>query len=87
MDEFDELVLDVLETIPERNPNGTDWKMYWGEKTYTKAQILRNYGKDMEMTTMIRKKLLRTQFHKASRKPQSSVTKAKNRDENVSGGS
>ncbi len=67
MEEFDKLVLEILEVIPETNPDGSQWKMYAGYDVYTKQYILDNWGKDEEMTHRIRRLLMRTQLHKASR--------------------
>ena len=76
MEEFDKLCLDVMGRVPETNPDGTPWMIFAGEHTYTKQQVLDNWGKDMEMTNMIRKVLMHGQVFKNSNNYHSSKESA-----------
>jgi len=61
-DELDEEVLEVLKQQPEKNPDGTPWKLKLGSRFLTKRDILDNWADD-ELRGDMRKLLLGLKLH------------------------
>jgi len=66
-DELDEEVLDVLRQQPEKNSDGTPWKMKIGSRFLTKRDILDNWSDD-ELRRDVRKLLLGLKLHLLGRR-------------------
>ena len=64
-DELDKEVLEVLRQQPEKNPDGTPWKMKIGSRYLTKRDILDNWDNDKELRRDMRKLLLGLKLHLA----------------------
>ena len=56
--ELDEDVLEVLKQQPEKNSDGTPWKLKLGSRFLTKKDILDNWNNDKELRRDVRKLLL-----------------------------
>lgn len=68
-DALDEEVLEVLKRQPEKNPDGTLWKLVIGNRSFTKSDILRNWAKDGRLRSEVRKLLLGLKLHLLGRGP------------------
>jgi len=60
-DEFDKEILEVVKAKPG------DWKLIIGSKSYTKEEIIENYGKDPNLRKTLRKMILNLKLHTLSR--------------------
>ena len=64
---YERQIFDVLKNIPENNPDGSPWRMFIGDREYSKEYIMANWSRDSQMRTKIRKILLSLKFHKINR--------------------
>lgn len=62
-DELDIEVLEVLRQQPEKNSDGTLWKLKLGNRYLTKREILDNWVKDKKLRGDVRKLLLGLKLH------------------------
>jgi len=62
-DELDEEVLEVLRQQPERNSDGTPWKLKLGSRYLTKREIIDNWAYDETLRGDVRKLLLGLKLH------------------------
>ncbi len=67
-DELDEEVLEVLRQQPEKNSDGTPWKLKLGSRFLTKRDILDKWGNDKEMRRDVRKLILGLKLHLLGRR-------------------
>ena len=67
-DELDKEVLEVLRQQPEKNPDGTPWKLKLGSRFLTKREILDSWGDDEKLRGDIRKLLLGLKLHLLGRR-------------------
>lgn len=68
-DELDEEVLEVLRQQPEKNSDGTLWKLKIGSRYLTKSEILENWVRDKRLRSDVRKLLLGLKLHLLGRGP------------------
>jgi len=62
-DELDKEVLEVLRQQPEKNSDGTSWKLKLGRKYLTKREIIDNWADDEKLRGDVRKLLLGLKLH------------------------
>jgi len=67
-DELNEEVLEVLRQQPEKNSDGTPWKLKLGSRFLTKRDILDNWDNDKELRRDVRKLLLGLKLHLLGRR-------------------
>jgi len=66
--ELDEDVLEVLNQQPEKNSDGTPWKLKLGSRFLTKKDILDNWDNDKGLRRDVRKLLLGLKLHLLGRR-------------------
>jgi len=66
--EFDKEVLEVLRQQPEKNSDGTPWKLKLGGRYLTKGDILDKWDNDKELRRDVRKLLLGLKLHLLGRR-------------------
>lgn len=66
--ELDEEVLEVLRQQPEKNSDGTPWKLKLGNRILTKKDILDNWDNDKGLRKDVRKLLLGLKLHLLGRR-------------------
>lgn len=69
MESLEQEVLAVLRQQPERNPDGTTWKMHVGVRSYTKAYLLKNWETNDVMRHDVVKAILSLKVHLLGRGP------------------
>ncbi len=62
-DELDEEVLEVLRQQPEKNSDGTPWKLKLGSQYLIKREIIDNWPYDETLRGDVRKLLLGLKLH------------------------
>ncbi len=67
-DELDEEVLEVLRHQPEKNSDGTPWKLKLGSQYLTKKEIIDNWADDEKLRSDVRKLLLGLKLHLLGRR-------------------
>ena len=67
-DELDKEVLEVLRQQPEKNSDGTPWKLKLGNQYITKRDIIDNWADDEKLRGDVRKLLLGLKLHLLSRR-------------------
>ncbi|NVM57608.1 MAG: hypothetical protein HWN51_05760 [Desulfobacterales bacterium] len=70
MESLEKEILAVLRKQPERNPDGTLWKMHVGPMSYTKAHILEAWSRDKVMRGKIVELILSLKIHLLGRGPE-----------------
>ena len=66
--ELDEDVLEVLKQQPEKNSDGTPWKLKIGSRFLTKRDLLDNWDNDKGLRRDVRKLLLGLKLHLLGRR-------------------
>jgi len=67
-DELDKEVLEVLRQQPEKNSDGTPWKLKIGRQYLTKREIIDNWADDEKLRGAVRKLLLGLKLHLLGRR-------------------
>ena len=67
-DELDEEVLEVLRQQPEKNSDGTTWKLKLGSQYLTKREIIDNWADDEKLRGDVRKLILGLKLHLLGRR-------------------
>ena len=67
-DELDEEVREILRQQPEKNSDGTLWKLKLGSRFLTKKEILDNWDNDKGLRRDVRKLLLGLKLHLLGRR-------------------
>ena len=67
-DELDKEVLEVLRQQPEKNSDGTPWKLKIGRQYLTKREIIDNWADDEKLRGDVRKLLLGLKLHLLGRR-------------------
>lgn len=67
MESLEQEVLEVLKRQPEKNPDGTAWKLQIGEQSYTKAYILEAWKRDNVMRKQVIDLILSLKLHMLGR--------------------
>ncbi len=67
-DELDKEVLEVLRQQPEKNSDGTPWKLKLGSQYLTKREIIDNWADDEKLRGEVRKLLLGLKLHLLGRR-------------------
>jgi len=67
-DELDEEVLEVLRQQPEKNSDGTIWKLKLGSQYLTKREIIDNWADDEKLRGDVRKLILGLKLHLLGRR-------------------
>ena len=67
-DELDEEVLEVLRQQPEKNSDGTTWKLNLGSQYLTKREIIDNWADDEKLRGDVRKLILGLKLHLLGRR-------------------
>jgi len=62
-DELDVEVLEVLRQQPEKNSDGTTWKLKLGSQYLTKREIIDNWADDEKLRGDVRKLILGLKLH------------------------
>lgn len=70
MESLEEEILAVLRKQPERNPDGSLWKMHVGPRSYTKAHILEAWSQDKVMRKKVVELILSLKLHLLGRGPE-----------------
>ena len=66
--ELDEEVLEVLRQQPEKNSDGTTWKLKLGSQYLTKREIIDNWADDEKLRGDVRKLILGLKLHLLGRR-------------------
>lgn len=72
MESLEAEILAVLRKQPEKNPDGSLWKMHVGSRIYTKAYILEEWSQDAVMREQVVDAVLSLKLHLLGRRPQES---------------
>ena len=67
-DELDEEVLKILRQQPEKNPDGSPWKMKIGRRFLTKQELVDSWADDEKLRGDVRGLILELKFHFADRR-------------------
>lgn len=67
-DELDEEVLEVLRQQPEKNSDGTTWKLKLGSQYLTKREIIDKWADDEKLRGGVRKLILGLKLHLLGRR-------------------
>lgn len=62
-DKLDEKALEVLRQQPEKNSDGTTWKLKLGSQYLTKRDIIDNWADDEKLRGDVRKLILGLKLH------------------------